>query len=371
MKNTEIPTDTEVRTLAGIREPGCLTIYLPSSPVRNDSDIVRIELKDRFRDAVNQLEAAQADGGILDALTRSVTGLLDDDEFWRRQSRSLALFVTQTLLVTYRLPTTVTASTEVSDRLHLAPLMSALTFPRSAFVLALSQNSVRLVAVTGELSATVVVPGLPTDLKSEIGLDLTGDRSTLGRRASEDPKVRMREYSQAIDRALRPVIAGSGRPLIIAAAEPLASIYRAVSTYENLVADIIAGNPDERSNDDLADAARRPLDTIYAAELSALTTEFDERAAGALTVTDLHDVARCATGKAIGLLFVDIDAHIPGRIDELSGVVSVSDRGDASNYCVVDEILSRALVSDAQIVAVRASEVPGGGPVAAILRFVL
>jgi hypothetical protein len=66
---------------------------------------------------------------------------------------------------------------------------------------------------------------------------------------------------------------------------------------------------------------------------------------------------------------VDIDHHIPGYIDELTGVITRSDAEDAHNYNVIDEIVRRALASDAKVIAVRGPDMPANGPVAAILRF--
>jgi hypothetical protein len=44
---------------------------------------------------------------------------------------------------------------------------------------------------------------------------------------------------------------------------------------------------------------------------------------------------------------------------------------DASSYGVVDEIARRVLLAGGRVLAVRAPDVPGEGPVAAILRYAL
>ncbi|MHB1173022.1 MAG: baeRF11 domain-containing protein [Lacisediminihabitans sp.] len=371
MQHTDIPTRSDIERLATIREPGCVSIYVPASPVPAASDLARIELKNHLRTATDQLEASGADEQLVDSITSAVDELLEDRDFWRYQSNSLALFANGTMRETYRLPNKLSGATEVSDRFYVKPLLRALTFPQSAFILALAQNSVRLVEISADLpAAEVAVPDLPHDLVSTVALDLTNDRNTLAHlRTSEDPKVRMREYAQAIERALRPLLATSSRPLIIAAAEPLASIYRSVASYPQLADAVIAGNPEERSEGEFAAAARPILDQLYAAELAELKDRFEESAARGKAVTDLSDVARAATFKAIETLFVDIDQRIPGYVDEESGAVTLSATDDASNYGVIDEILRRALLSDARVFAVRSADVPGGGPVAASVRF--
>ena len=371
MNNTDLLTFADVKKMAQVHEPGCVSIYIPSTPGPIDSDVARLEVKNRFRDAVHQLQAADAGKELINEIAARVDALLEDDDFWRNKSNSLAVFVSPSFTVTYRLPGTLNGLTQVSDRLYLKPLMGTFTFGRAAFVLALSKHSVRLIAVKPDQPAALIqVAGMPKDIESEIPLDLTNDRWTLGHlRLSEDPKVRLREFSQAIDRKVQEATAGSDWPLIIAAAEPVASIYRSVSTSRHLAAETIAGSPDERSIEELASSARLCLDGLHADELTAVKTEFEERPNEDLASTKLDDVAVAAVYKAIGTLFVDVEAHVPGHVDQENGELTLDAEDDASNHCVVDEILSRAILSDAKILAVGAGDVPGGGPVAAVFRF--
>lgn len=371
MNNIDLPTREDIETLSGVRAPGCISLYAPASPNATESENTRIEIKSRLRAAVQQLEAAGTDEELVTTINRSMDRILEDPEFWRRQSNSVAVFVNGSTLTSFRLPNNLLGFTGVSDRFDITPLLRATTFMHSAFVLALAQNSVRLIDVSAESPAReVTVPGLPKDLQSTVALDLTNDRETLAHlRHSEDPKIRMLEYAQAVDRALRPVLAGSNRPLILAATEPLSSIFRSACTFPGLAQSTIAGNPEERSAGELADDAAPILDEVHAAELAVQTARFDEGTPQELVERTLAGVARAATFKAIDTLFVDIDHHVVGLVDELTGAITRSDAEDASNYDVVDEIVRRALASDARVFAVRAADVPGDDAAAAILRF--
>jgi hypothetical protein len=371
MTNIDRPTREDIVTLAGIREQGCISLYAPASPNATESEYARIEIKSRLRQAVQQLEAAGTNEELVTTINRSMDRILDDPEFWRRQSNSVAVFVNGSTLTSFRLANNLLGFTEVSDRFAITPLLRAATFAHSAHVLALAQNSVRLIDVSPDSPGSeVTVPGLPKDLQSTVALDITNDRDTLAHlRNSEDPKIRMLEYSQAVDRALRPVLAGSNRPLILAATEPLASIFRSACTYPGLAPSAIGGNPEERSAVELARGAAPVLDELHAAELATQTARFEEGTPQDLVERTLAGVALAATFKAIDTLFVDIDHHVPGLVDEMTGVITRSDAEDAYNYDVIDEIVRRALASDAKVFAIRAADVPGDGPVAAILRF--
>ena len=371
MPDIDLPTRDETLRLASIREPGCVSIYVQTAPGPNGSDTARIEVQTRLRSAVELLEAAGTNVGIIESIGAAVEGLLAERDFWRRETNSLAIFVNGTTLSSFRLANRLLGLTAVSDRFAITPLLRAATFSHSAFVLALSQNAVRLIDVSPALPASeVTVPDLPHDLKSTLALDLTNDRETLAHlRTSDDPKVRMLQFAQAVDRALRPIVADSDRPMILAAAEPLASIYRSVSSYSRLAESVIAGNPEERSAGELAASATPILDAAHAAELVAQTARFHESTSRGLSDDTLNGVSLAATSKAIDTLFVDIDHRIPGRVDELTGVITQNEAEDQSHYDVIDEIVRRALSSEAKIFAVRGTDVPGNGPVAAILRF--
>lgn len=376
MLHTDIPTRDDVNTLATMRKHPCVSIYLSTSPLPQEAEIARLELKNRTAEAVQQLRDAGVEKRLIEAQEEILVDLFEDIDFWRQLSYSLAVFATPNSVRTFRLPNRLSAALEVSDRFYLKPLLRAVTFPQSAFVLALAQKSVRLLEINTESTVyTVPVPGLPSDVAAAVGLPSvngrTEDSHIMGGRiqGAEGRKVRMAEYARAIDRALRPVLSGLKLPLILAAAEPLVGIYRSVNSYPNLTEAIIPGNPEETPDEDLGQSARAILADLYAQELDEIKDRMAGRAAHGRAVTDLSDVARAATYGAVQTLFVDIDQMVPGTVDEQTGAVTLSATEDAVSYGVVDEILRRALLSGAEIFAVRAEDMPGGGAVAAELRF--
>ena len=85
--------------------------------------------------------------------------------------------------------------------------------------------------------------------------------------------------------------------------------------------------------------------------------------------TDLSDVARAATFGAIETLLVDIDASLPGTIDETSGVLALANAAGPTTYDILDEIAGRTFHAGGKVLAVRSKDIPGGGPTAAILRY--
>jgi release factor family 11 len=367
----DIPTAGELKSLASHRDDLCVSIYLPTTPVTQATDADRIELKNLGKEAIRELTEAGADRRRVAAVSECIDDLVDDDEFWRFQAHSLAVLATPDHVHTFRVPSTLSPAVVVSDRFHLTPLLRAATFPNSGYVLALAEGAVRLVEVSPDLPATAVkLQGMAKDAADALGKATLNDRSPSGRiQGSEGQKVRLRQYARKVDAALRETLAGHEVPLILAATEPLASIYRSVNTYPYLVASTLSGSPDRLTDAELAARARAVLDDLYRAEIAAWAALFATRENQGRATTDLAGAARAATMGAVDTMLVDIDAVIPGTVDDADGAVTVASEPGAGRYGIVDEIARRVLLSGGRVLGVRAADIPGGKPLAAILRY--
>jgi hypothetical protein len=349
-----------------------VSIYLPTDPA-SKGDSERIEFKTLSGQASAQLREAGTGVRVIREFEEEIADLYDDEGFWRYQARSLAAFATPSSLVTFRLPNRLLSQVEVSDRFYIRPLLRTLTFPQVAFVLALAQGSVRVVEVAPDLDpAPINVDDLPSDVAGAAGKASIADRAPVRRlQGSEGQKVRMRQYTRQVDQALRPLLNGLEVPLILAAAEPIDSIYRSVNTYPHLLEQGISGNPETVSDAELAAGARAVLDDLYAAQLRDVHELYRQRSADGRALSDVAEIARAATFGAVQTLFVDIDAALPGTVDEQTGAVAFAGAAAHDVHDVTDEIARRAWLSGARVLAVRDSDIPGSGPAAAILRYAL
>lgn len=368
MLYVDIPTRTEIEGLVRDRGKACVSIYLPTTPITQHAQGDRIALKNQANEALEQL--AEHDKREVRTIEEALLDLVDDDEFWSYQAHSLAVFATPSSLRTFRLPNRLSPITEVSDRFHIKPLLRAVTAEQTAFVLALAQNSVRLVEVAADFPGRALrLDGMPKDAASFAGKASIKDRSPSGRiQGSEGQKVRLTQYARKVDQCIREFLAGRETPLILAASDPLLSIYRGVAVQPGLAASAITTNPESLSDADLGAAARGILDELFRKELSEIHDLFAKRSKEWRTTTDIAQAARAATCGAVSKLLVDIDAVEAGTIDE-DGAVAFADGPCPASYDVVDEIAGRALLSGARVLGVRAEDIPNGKCLAAILRY--
>ena len=370
MLYVDIPTQSELLALATERTPASVSIYLPTTPVSGEVSGDRIVLKNLAKEALAQLVEVGHDKRDVSAIEESLEDLVGDETFWRFQANSLAIFTTPTHVKTFRVPNQLSPMAEVADRFHLKPLLRAVTFPNVAYVLALAEGCVRLIEVSPDQApVNVDVPGLAESAAQALGLSSLGVRTESRRSDSASGQRGMRaEFCRAVDRALRGVLAGQDVPLFLAADPMLNSIYRSVNSYPHLVSFGIS-TPGDMSDTEVGAAARELLDKLHAEEITAFHELYVARENSGRATTDVAHAARAATHGAIATLLVDIDATVPGTIDEETGAVTFANTGSASTYGVIDEIARRALLTGAKVLAVRAADLKGPTGLAAILRF--
>ncbi len=136
MRYVDIPTTADLKSLISRRDDICMSLYLRTSPVTQETAGDRIELKNLAKQGIHQLEEAGRDKRRVAALAEQLDDLIDDDEFWRFQARSLAVLATPDNIRTFRLPNALEPAVEVSDRFFVKPLLRAVTFPHTCYVLA-------------------------------------------------------------------------------------------------------------------------------------------------------------------------------------------------------------------------------------------
>lgn len=373
MLHIDLPTRAQIEKLIEHRAQPTVSIYLRTTPLTQDAQADRIELKNLLKAAVAEMEEFGTPKRAIWPIEESINHLIEDDDTWAYQANSLAIFASGDRIETFRLPNKLTSMVEVSDRAHIKPLLRAITFPHNAYVLAISYGAARLIEVSADLPAHEInVPGLPKDFNQALGKrSHTENRKDMASGESTSESALLNRYARAVDQALKPFLRGHERPLIVAANEPMVSIYRSVSTYPHTATQAITGSFDHTPAHEIAAATRDILDEIYAEQVADFARLYDLRAGQGRATNDVAQTARAATFGAVDTLIVDMDEIVHGTVSEEDGAVTFADGPCAGTYGVVDEIVGRALKSGARILSARRADVPGEASLAAVLRYPL
>ena len=393
MLHVDIPTLDEFKALAQVKGEICISLYVPTSRRGEDARLNRIAFKDIANEALTQLREAGIDKKEIAVFARRFDRLAgadhdvqDEDKirkrqrakpdwieaFWHYQGDGLAVLSTAGAVRMFRLPDRPKPLAEVADRLHLTPLIRAMTSPHDILVLALAEESARLVhAFVNFPPQRLEVPGLPKSAEQATrrpSFHVRAPRRKL--QNLEGEKTLLHQYVSKVEHAVSAALSGRTTPLVLAASEPIASMFRSLTSYPRLANEIIAGNPDLMTDAELEDAAIPVLDRLYSRELRTAIALYDELKPRRAT-TDVSYAAHAATAGAVDQLLVDLDAVIPGLVSDVDGSVTYAASDDAETYSVVDEVVRRALCSGAKVMGAKKAELPEHAPLVVILRYQL
>ncbi|MBI1351352.1 MAG: hypothetical protein GC156_09555 [Actinomycetales bacterium] len=366
MLHVDLPTDDDLRQLAEGPDAPTVTVYLPTTPVTASADADRIAFMNLAREGVEALRSAGVSKKEADTIAEELEDLADDADFWAHQAHGLAVIVSPSTTATFRLPETLEPAVFAGDRARLAPLVAAASSPRAFLVLDLSADGARLLESIGDGTGTrVSVPNKPKSAADHAGKSNINDRSLSGRLVGDEGRnVHLRSYVRAVHSAVRPLLHGEREPLILVATEPLASMYRNVSAYPYLLDAGVSLSADHEYDASVARmAAPLAADAIEAdtAALVDLLATWQEVGRAAL---DPATVARAAVQGAVGTLLVDTTVDHSGSVHSDGTLASAGGPGG-----LVEDLVRLALAKGGSVRHVAAERLPGGTPVAAILRW--
>ena len=366
MFHVDIPTTRDIASLFGLRSEACVSIYLKTTPVTHEIEASKIEFSNLIRQAISELETQGLDKRTVWEIQDVLDEVQQDDILWRYQAHTLAVFATPDSVRTFRLANLIDSRVEVSDRFNIKPLLRSTTFDQSAYVIAVSENGMRLIEIFADLPPEEIKdPNFPEHLYSEVTRRSRKDVKA----GDEDLKRAITKYSRLIDAAIAPLLKHSDIPVIVMAAQPIASIFHNLCTAKNLLPQIISCSPDRIPLHEIAAAAREVLQGHYASKIEELHELYEARFQKRRATDKLEEVARAATIGSVETLYIDIDSEAIGTIDESTGAVNYHPAEGTIQYNLVGEITRRAFSSGAHVIALRRADIPRGVEVAATLRF--
>ncbi len=363
------------------------SIYLPTHRRAVDAKGDPIRLKNALSEAVERGAERGVERKHMQALLAPAEQLLGDEWFWQHQDEGLALFLDSHGMRDFRLAHPVDDLVIVDRRFCLRPLLPAVRAGDQYYVLALSQNRVRLVRCSRTGGRELDLRDIPGSLADAVGYDVEQEslqfhsgapRGGGGRPAAifhghggaaDSGKVELAKFLRRVDDGIVKLLGAMEAPLVIAAVKFEATAYREGSRYGALAARDLEGNPDRLSARELAEATwplvEAQLDTTHREALAAVEAGL---AAGRV-VTDIETALRDLRAGRIGTLLVRTGVPLWGSHDEATGAVEQHERRQPNDDDLLDLCVAGALQTGATVQAVPASAMPGGGPLAGARRF--
>jgi hypothetical protein len=362
----------------------CVSLFLPTHRGGREVQQAPIRLKNLLRQAADGLEANGASVPTIESLLAPLRRLLDDRLFWLYQSDGLALFSRPGWWGSFRVPLDLPELAVAADRFHVTPLLPLLTGDGHFFVLALSQNQIRLLEGTRDRLEEVDLPGEPLgsrdalqgeEVERQVQL-YVADRGGVGARGifhghgdmGDVQEERVLQYFRSVDRRLREVLAGEHAPMVLAAVEHLSPLWRRSNTYPHLVDQTLPGNPEELRPDQLHARAWPIVEPLFLRAQRDAAARYDQLAGTGLTSQDPQEIAGAAEEGRIETLFV---SQQPAGSVTISTTGEAAPRRDASGAAreLVESATVNTLTKGGTVYALPSGEVPGDGSAAAVFRY--
>ena len=120
-----------------------VSIYMPTHRT-GDTEQDPIRLKNLLREAESQLVAYGISASDAGELLEPAERLLLDSHFWQHQDDGLVIFMSHGIFRCYQLPYSFQELAVVAERFHIKPLLPLFSEDGAFYVLAVSQNQIRL-----------------------------------------------------------------------------------------------------------------------------------------------------------------------------------------------------------------------------------
>jgi hypothetical protein len=166
---------TDLQRLALGWQGPCVSVFLPTHRAGREVEQAPIRLKNLLRQATDVLKSDSVRAPEIDRLLAPLRRLLDNRLFWQYQSDGLALFSRPGWWRSFRVPLDLPELAVMGDdRFHVSPLLPLLAGDGHFFVLALSQNQIRLLEGTRDRVEEVDVFRYPAQADEAIPAATTG-----------------------------------------------------------------------------------------------------------------------------------------------------------------------------------------------------
>jgi hypothetical protein len=383
-------TRDTLRELIAHEQRPAVSIYLPT--VRMGREIQQNPI--RWKNVLKQAEAQLRDYGLSGSDVKDFLAephrLDGDSVWWENQSDGLAAFVSPQRFERYRLPLQFEELVAVAARFHVKPILPVLEGDGEFYILAVSQNDVRLLRSSRYSVSELDPRGLPKNLRDALNIDeytaslqyhtterggVSGGQATFHGHGGSNLDVvkrdEIRQYFRAINGALMEFFREERTPLVFAGVDYLFPIFQETSGYNRLIEQPVAGNPDELSAADLRKKAWAVVEPLFAADRTAALERYGKAYADSLASSDLKTVLQAARDGRVDTLFVAKNRKVCGKLHESSGILQVqelaegaTDAEDLLNYAV-----ERTLLTSGTVYTFEEDHIPGREALAAIFRY--
>ena len=365
-----------------------VSLYMPTHRAGNEQQQNPIRLKNLLAEAETKLLANGLRRPDAEKLMHPAEELLWNADFWQHQNDGLAIFLSDGFHVIYRLPNSFEELLIVSNSFHIKPLVPCLGRGIKFYVLAVSLNNVRLFQANADSMSDVAL-NFPTGMKEALWMDEPerylnlhtgsvsqhegkgGSAILHGHNVADEEKTNILRFFRSVNEGLNTLLEDKNIPMVLSGVDYLLSMYREVTTYQNVLKESVPGNPDRENLNELHQQASNLVRPIFEESQKKAFEKYQQLDGqkNGLATSDLPTAVKAAKFGQVETLFVLLGVQIWGRYDAKNNQVIVESGPNPDNEDLLDLAAAETILNSGQVFAVPREQLPGKGDLAAILRY--
>jgi hypothetical protein len=383
-----ITRDTVISLLQH-QEERAISIFLTTQRSGPDIQQNPIRFKNLLTRAEEQAEALGMRDRKMEKLFEPAKKLIEETPFWQHQSDGLAVFLTQNMFQTYRVPLSFEPVAVVADSFHLKPLFPLFTENAAFYILALSQKQVYLLQASHYDVRQVEVEGLPDSLEAMLAAEerekevqahsaarIRGSKNKEaaafhGQGAGTDEANAKRlQFFYQVDKAVHQYLQGRHSPLILAGVEALFPLYRQANTYPHVLEQGIRGNPEKLRPEELHEQALEIVRPLLLKNRQEAAARYQQLASSdnGKTSQRVREIVAAAYYGRIATLFVAVGVQQWGTFDAQTNTAHLHDEQAPGDHDLLNTAAVQTLLHGGTVYAVEPDAVPAPALAAAIFR---
>jgi hypothetical protein len=381
-----------LQTLMETQHGPCISLFMPTDRTGVEGQQDQLRIRRLIREAESLVRGnAQLHSAQVEDLLEPLRALLDNEQFWSHAGDGLAIFRSPTAFRSFRLPSSFKEQAVVGDHFYLRPLLPLLTYDGSFYILALSQNAVRLLACTHDHVNELPLPeqvsaSLAEFLKDEerendLQSHSSASFGTVGKAGrhptifhgqgvgTDDAKDDILRYFQHIDRGLHDLLRDETASLVLAGVEYLFPIYQQANSYPHLLEQGIAGNPDKLQAEALREKAWAVVEPVILQARQEAAAQYTDLASTERASSNTSEIVPAAYYGRVASLFVARDREQWGTFDLATDRLQVHEQAQPGDGDLLDLAATQTLLHGGAVYAVEQTDMPDAAPLAAVFRY--
>jgi len=382
-------TRDNLNSLMEEAEGPCISIFMPAHRTSAETQQDKIRFKNLLREAEEKLAAMGRKGFDPQDFLEPANRLLGENSFWQHQIDGLAVFVSPGVFQHFRVPISFSELVVAAQRFHLKPLIPLLNDNGRFYILALSQNEVRLYRCARDHVTELQSETIPSNIREALKYDdrekqlqfHPGTPETAGRTdrraamfhghgaGTDDTKDRILRFFRRIDSGVRDLLKKENAPVVLAGVDYLLALYRKASSYTGLCEQAVAGNPEGFSIKELHEQAWKIAESLFHEVLNDAAARYRQLAGTARAADDLREIIPASHHGRVELLFVAISIQQWGVFDPLSDSVTIHERREPGDEDLLNLAALQTMRNGGTVYAAELDEIPDTACAAALFRY--